>query len=87
MSAKDKIQQIAMLGRIFEEESKKQTSKVDKSELRKARIQLGGAVICILEAIDELEKIPGTGDWLMLFSLRMIAIELSHHEKELAKEN
>lgn len=86
MEAKDKLVQAAIFGKLADDESKLQTGHVSFNTLEPAAIQLGGALICIQNAIDELEKIPDTSGWLLLFFLRMIAIQLTQYEKQLRGE-
>jgi len=83
MEPKDQLVQTAMLGAMFEETSKEQTRAFSPTQMEKVIVQIEAAGICVDAAIQELDKIPGTGGLLLLFELRMIVIQLAGAKKQL----
>jgi len=83
-----RLRNMAMLGSMLAQAEKEQvdqahSKKTYDKELEQASIQVAAAMHCIEVAIIELEKIPGSSGWLLLFMLRTDVIRFDNMSKEL----
>jgi hypothetical protein len=61
-------------------------SRSKKGQFRAVVIQLGGAKLCIEEALSELGRIKGGRDLLINFFLNMIHAQLKGYEEQLRED-
>ena len=86
MDASDKLKQMAVLGHVVDNEEKAQAvdlRKINPIKMSLAATQLEAAHICVQKAIDIIEEVPITSNWMGLFALRMMCLQLINYSKQL----
>ena len=89
MDAKDKLKTAAVLGALVDENINKgvrDAMSTHQKELVLAADQIGGAHLCIQNAIDILQKIPSIDQSMLMMMLRMDAIRMANFERSLRRE-
>jgi hypothetical protein len=86
----DKLATYALLGQLAEEIQKDQISEAAtldaySKELTNAAIQVEAASMCLSEAVKELEKIPGSQEWLISLMIRMDIVKYIEYTRQLER--